>query len=152
MLYTAVVERLYQKAPQVSSGFPLFSMCKCCFAMEICRLTRPCHALPGCLQMVTKRNQEYFLPDDRAPSGSAVEAQLHKLAQQQLDAQKVALEAERWQKVGAGLLACVVVYVGCVDGWLLTALSSHRPWNLAGGRFAYSFPLMNCAACRLPAT
>jgi hypothetical protein len=65
--------------------------------------------------MVTKRNQEYFLPDDRAPSGSAVEAQLHKLAQQHLGAQKVALEAERWQKVSAGLVACIVCMWGVIS-------------------------------------
>ncbi len=56
--------------------------------------------LPGpTLQLVTRRNEEFFLPSDAAPAGSAVEAQLEELTKRQLDAAKVAEEAERWERV-----------------------------------------------------
>ena len=48
---------------------------------------------------MTRRNREFFLPSDRAPAGSAVEAQLEALAKRQMDAAKVAEEAERWEQV-----------------------------------------------------
>lgn len=48
---------------------------------------------------MTRRNREFYLPSDRAPAGSAVEAQLESLARRQTDAAKVAEEAERWERV-----------------------------------------------------
>lgn len=54
------------------------------------------------LQLVTRRNREFYLPSDRAPAGSAVETQLESLARRQTDAAKVAEEAERWERVSQG--------------------------------------------------
>lgn len=48
---------------------------------------------------MARRNKEFFLPSDRAPAGSAVEAQLETLARRHTDAAKVAEEAERWERV-----------------------------------------------------
>lgn len=50
-------------------------------------------------QLLTRRNQAFFLPSDRAPAGSAVEAQLEALTRRELDAAAVAEEAERWERV-----------------------------------------------------
>lgn len=54
------------------------------------------------MQLVTRRNREFYLPSDRAPAGSAVETQLESLARRQTDAAKVAEEAERWERVSQG--------------------------------------------------
>jgi hypothetical protein len=53
------------------------------------------------LQLLTRRNLEFFLPSDAAPAGTAVESQLDALTRRQLDAAKVAEEAERWERVGS---------------------------------------------------
>lgn len=63
------------------------------------RAAQDCLLPPHLLQLVTRRNREFYLPSDRAPAGSAVEAQLESLARRQTDAAKVAEEAERWERV-----------------------------------------------------
>ena len=57
----------------------------------------PSHPQPR--QLLTRRNREFFLPSDRAPAGSAVEAQLEALTRREQDAAAVAEEAERWERV-----------------------------------------------------
>ncbi|PSC71609.1 TPR and ankyrin repeat-containing 1-like isoform A [Micractinium conductrix] len=63
-------------------------------------VARLCELAP---QLVTRRNREFFLPSDRAPAGSAVEAQLEALTRNQLDAAKFAEEAERWERAAKDL-------------------------------------------------
>jgi hypothetical protein len=55
------------------------------------------------LQLVTTRNEEFFLPADAAPAGSAVEAHLEALTRRQQDAAMVAEEAARWDAVSCWL-------------------------------------------------
>ncbi|KAL4858033.1 TPR and ankyrin repeat-containing protein 1 [Chlorella vulgaris] len=54
-------------------------------------------------QLVTTRNEEFFLPADAAPAGSAVEAHLEALTKRQQDAAMVAEEVARWDAAAKDL-------------------------------------------------